>query len=225
MKAIVWCTPRRTSHIVISVVLKNKKNKQTKKRKNNNRQIKAAPIFAFCLYESDCLVYAETSEAHHIRSSSVNSAFYPRRARHIIIAVCVCAAGLTLPEFFATTATRVTLQPFSQSCAVQQKQYWEEIISFRVRRTGNKKQSKLMMTRSNQSFQTSAKNGAATLRTQKCQFTSRFISYDKEVWLNLNLLKKVWITRKSNDFFHEPRPTSVKKFHQNRLWIFKISLM
>lgn len=33
----------------------------------------------------------------------------PRRARHIIIAVCVCAAGLTLPEFFATTATQVSL--------------------------------------------------------------------------------------------------------------------
>ena len=35
----------------------------------------------------------------------------PKRARHIILAVCVCAAFLTLPEFFATTAAQVLSPP------------------------------------------------------------------------------------------------------------------
>jgi len=47
----------------------------------------------------------------------------PRRARHIVIAVCVSAAVLTLPEFFATTAAQVCVrvgldrhyQPVNQS--------------------------------------------------------------------------------------------------------------
>ena len=61
------------------------------------------------------IVWCTPRRARHIiiiiiiSSSSINSASYPRRARHIIIAVCVCAAGLTLPEFFATTATQVSL--------------------------------------------------------------------------------------------------------------------
>jgi len=35
----------------------------------------------------------------------------PRRARHIIIAVCISAAVLTLPEFFATTTGQVAYRP------------------------------------------------------------------------------------------------------------------